>query len=178
VPDALAQPTWSAILATPIGRLRLEVTASHVVRVGWTDAPDRTPAPAAPPLLAEACREVQAYARGKRLAFDLPVAPAGTPFQQRVWALMQAIPYGETMTYGEMAAALGSGARAVGGACGKNPIPVIIPCHRVMGSQGRLTGFSGGEGVATKERLLALERGKTEAGLPLFEGHVLSRKSN
>lgn len=172
MPEAPETRTHSAIIATAIGRMLLVVTASYVVRVGWVDAAERAPAADAPPLLAEACRQVRAYARGERKTFDLPVAPAGTPFQQRVWRRMQQIPYGETLTYGAMAAALDSSPRAVGGACGKNPIPVVIPCHRVMGTNGRLTGFSGGEGVATKQRLLELERarlGPSDGGLPLFD---------
>lgn len=88
---------------------------------------------------------------------DLPLNPAGTPFQRRVWAAMQAIPRGRTRTYGELARDLRSSARAVGMACGANPIPIIIPCHRVTGS-GCLGGYSGGEGPDTKRYLLGLEQ--------------------
>ncbi|MEA2114015.1 MAG: methylated-DNA--[protein]-cysteine S-methyltransferase, partial [Thermodesulfobacteriota bacterium] len=87
----------------------------------------------------------------------LPLSPQGTPFQLAVWELMQQIPYGETRSYGELAAGLGNPnkARAVGGAANKNPLPMVIPCHRVMGANGKLTGFAGG--LATKQFLLSLE---------------------
>lgn len=87
---------------------------------------------------------------------DVPLAPRGTAFQRRVWDALLAIPYGETRTYGELAAALGSSARAVGSAVGKNPVSVIIPCHRVLGAGGSLTGYAGG--LDRKRALLALER--------------------
>ena len=88
--------------------------------------------------------------------FDLPLAPAGTAFEGRVWAAMQAIPYGETRCYGDLAEATGSAPRAVGRACGKNPIPIVVPCHRVLAKTG-LGGYSGDGGLVTKQRLLALE---------------------
>jgi methylated-DNA-[protein]-cysteine S-methyltransferase len=104
------------------------------------------------------------YFAGTRRDFDLPLAPAGTPFQQRVWKALLRIPYGETMSYGELAARIGqrSASRAVGLANGSNPLPIVIPCHRVIGANGTLTGYGGG--LAIKERLLALERGER----PLF----------
>ena len=89
--------------------------------------------------------------------FELPLAPRGTVFEGRVWAAMQAIPYGETRSYGDLAGATGSAPRAVGRACGKNPIPIVIPCHRVLAKAG-LGGYSGDGGLATKQRLLAVER--------------------
>ncbi|MCC6531877.1 MAG: methylated-DNA--[protein]-cysteine S-methyltransferase [Burkholderiales bacterium] len=92
-------------------------------------------------LAREACRQIRAYLRDPRHRFDLPCAPEGTPFQQRVWAAIARIPSGATLTYGELAAAIGSGARAVGGACGSNPIPLIVPCHRVVAAGGGLGGF-------------------------------------
>jgi len=100
---------------------------------------------------------LEAYFDGKLKTFDLPLHPAGTDFQRRVWFAMADIPYGETQTYGELAKTIGGVARAVGGACGKNPIPIILPCHRVMGGGGKLTGFSGGAGVESKIFLLKLE---------------------
>ena len=108
-------------------------------------------------LLAAAARQLSAYFAGSLREFDLPLAPAGTPFRLRVWAAMQSIPYGETMSYGALARALGTAPRAVGGACGANPIPLVIPCHRVVGADGALGGFSGGAGCDTKRHLLALE---------------------
>ena len=109
-------------------------------------------------VLAEAARQLAEYFAGARQDFTLPLAPAGTPFRLRVWAAMQAIPYGRTMSYGALARTLGTAPRAVGGACGANPIPLVIPCHRVVGAGGALGGFSGGAGCDTKRQLLALER--------------------
>jgi methylated-DNA-[protein]-cysteine S-methyltransferase len=99
------------------------------------------------------------YFAAKRQRFDLPLAPAGTPFQQRVWAALLHIPYGQTTSYGEVACRIGkqSASRAVGLANGSNPLPIVIPCHRVIGANGKLTGYGGG--LPIKERLLALERG-------------------
>ena len=107
--------------------------------------------------LAVAARQLAAYFAGARQAFALPLAPQGTPFRLRVWAALQAIPYGETMSYGALAQALGTAPRAIGGACGANPIALVIPCHRVVAAHGALGGFSGGAGCDTKRHLLALE---------------------
>lgn len=106
--------------------------------------------------------QLAAYFAGELQAFDLPLAPQGTPFQQQVWAVLRRIPYGETTTYGAIARELGKppgASRAVGAANGRNPISILVPCHRVIGSTGMLTGYAGG--VPRKERLLALERGDT-----------------
>jgi methylated-DNA-[protein]-cysteine S-methyltransferase len=99
------------------------------------------------------------YFAGTRRQFDLPLAPEGTPFQQRVWRVLLDIPYGQTISYGELAARIGqpSAARAVGLANGSNPLPIVIPCHRVIGAGGKLTGYGGG--LPIKRQLLALERG-------------------
>jgi methylated-DNA-[protein]-cysteine S-methyltransferase len=107
--------------------------------------------------LDEAARQLDRYFARKLKRFDLPLANPGTPFQRRVWAMMRDIPYGETATYGGMAMALGSGPRAVGMACARNPIPIIVPCHRVLGSGGTEGGFSGGRGLPTKRQLLEIE---------------------
>ena len=108
------------------------------------------------PALAAARRWLDAYFAGERpSAADVPLAPRGTAFQRRVWDALLAIPYGETRTYGELAAALGSSPRAVGSAVGKNPVSVIIPCHRVVGADGSLTGYAGG--LDRKCALLELE---------------------
>lgn len=103
--------------------------------------------------------QLAAYFRGELTRFDLPLAPVGTPWQRRVWAGLCEIPYGETISYGELARRIGSpgAARAVGLANGRNPIGIIVPCHRVIGADGRLTGYGGG--LPRKELLLALERG-------------------
>jgi methylated-DNA-[protein]-cysteine S-methyltransferase len=104
--------------------------------------------------------QLEEYFEGERRQFELRLAPEGTPFQQRVWQALLDIPYGETISYGELASRIGqrSASRAVGLANGSNPLPIVIPCHRVIGSNGKLTGYGGG--VAIKERLLALERGE------------------
>lgn len=111
-------------------------------------------------LLKEPARQLTAYFKGALRRFELQVAPHGTPFQQRVWAALQQIPYGETTSYGELARRLGNSkaVRAVGLANGSNPISIVIPCHRVIGSNGALVGYGGG--LATKQALLALERGQ------------------
>jgi methylated-DNA-[protein]-cysteine S-methyltransferase len=111
------------------------------------------------PLLAEAARQLTAYFTRDLKEFDLPLRPEGTPFQQRVWAQLQEIPYGSTASYGDIAAALGlhpGASRAVGAANGRNPIGIVIPCHRVVGAKGSLSGYAGG--VERKHLLLELER--------------------
>ena len=108
-------------------------------------------------LLAIVRNQLTDYFDGKRTKFSLPLAPLGTPFQHRVWRAMCEIPYGEVRSYGELAKTLKTGPRAVGMACARNPLPVIIPCHRVVGANGALTGYSGGDGLATKDFLLNLE---------------------
>lgn len=111
-----------------------------------------------PTPLKEGIRQLRAYFAADLEAFDLPLAPQGTPFQLKVWKLLCEIPYGETISYGELARRAGNpkASRAVGLANGSNPIPIIIPCHRVIGSNGKLTGYGGG--LPIKEKLLALER--------------------
>jgi methylated-DNA-[protein]-cysteine S-methyltransferase len=137
---------------TQFGRLGLEEQDGAIVRVvdGADDTPDS-------PLLQEAAAQMRAYDAGRLQRFDLPLRVVGSAFQQAVCGQMSAIPFGETRTYGEIAKALGQSAQSVGGACGGNPIPIIIPCHRVMGAGGRLTGFSGAGGVETKVALLRHE---------------------
>ena len=109
------------------------------------------------PLLQEAERQMKEYFSGKRKTFSLPLAPDGTQFQKAVWALLQQIPYGETISYGALAKRLDrpKAARAIGGACHRNPIVIVIPCHRVVGVNGHLTGFGGG--IPLKKALLKLE---------------------
>jgi methylated-DNA-[protein]-cysteine S-methyltransferase len=110
------------------------------------------------PVLLETARQLRAYFAGKAAAFDLPLDLAGTDFEKRVWHELLTIPYGETRTYAQIAAALGSpkAVRAVGAANGANPIPIVVPCHRVIGSNGKLVGYGGG--LDLKRRLLDLER--------------------
>lgn len=122
--------------------------------VEWGWVPDQEESP----LLLEARQQLDAYFVGDLTSFNLPLDPVGgTAFQRRVWQAMTSIPYGHTRTYGEVAADLGSSARAVGGACGRNPLPILIPCHRIVGRNGSLGGYTGLEGTDTKKRLLMLE---------------------
>ncbi|MBA2417526.1 MAG: methylated-DNA--[protein]-cysteine S-methyltransferase [Nocardioidaceae bacterium] len=109
-------------------------------------------------VLEDAAAQLQEYFAGERREFDLPLAARGTAFQQRVWAALAEIPYGQTMSYGQVAARLGlvpGASRAIGSANGSNPIPIVVPCHRVIGANGTLTGFGGG--IDRKRTLLALE---------------------
>ncbi len=109
-------------------------------------------------VLVQAAAQLQEYFQGRRKQFTVPLQPVGTEFQQQVWRALTRIPYGTTSTYKELAAAIGKpkASRAVGSACHHNPLPVIIPCHRVIGSSGSLTGYAGG--LALKQQLLTLEQ--------------------
>jgi len=141
----------SLTVTTQFGPLTLWQEDSAIVRLDWDGSgSDETP------VLMEAAQQLRAYDTGELLQFDLPLRVAGSDFQKAVCAQMSAIPFGETVTYGDIAKALGAPAQAVGSACGGNPIPVIIPCHRVIGAKG-LTGFSGKGGVETKVALLRHE---------------------
>ena len=147
---------------SPVGPLTLTARGGRLVRLAFADEGGRD----RDPLLDEAADQLAAYFARRLTRFDLPLAPAGTPFRRRVWAEMARIPHGETRSYGELAAAVGSAPRAVGGACGANPIPIVLPCHRVLAAGGALGGYSGGAGIATKRRLLALENPAFAAGVP------------
>jgi methylated-DNA-[protein]-cysteine S-methyltransferase len=142
----------SLSIPSPVGRLTIEECGDKIVAIRWGEGPGGNGSP----LLAEAARQLAAYFDGRLRDFDLPLAPAGTAFEGRVWTAMREIPYGETRSYGVLAGATGSAPRAVGRACGKNPIPIVIPCHRVL-AKGGLGGYSGEGGLATKQHLLALE---------------------
>jgi methylated-DNA-[protein]-cysteine S-methyltransferase len=137
---------------TPIGPLTILAENEALVAVEWRDrkAHDESA------LLRDAARQLAEYFAGTLKRFDLPLAPAGEPFDQRVWKLMAAIPYGETRRYGELALGLEAEAQAIGVSCGRNPLPIFIPCHRVVAHNG-LGGYSGGKGTETKRRLLVLE---------------------
>ena len=137
--------------------------SGHAVQAGWV----RAEAPFEAPF--EAARaQLDAYFAGTRRAFDLPIAPAGSDFQRRVWSALLTIPYGGVTSYGRLAAAIGrpTGARAVGLANGRNPISILVPCHRVVGADGALVGYGGG--LERKRFLLALEGaiGQDEPRLP------------
>jgi len=141
-------------LHSPLGELTISEEDGAIVALDWGRGRDQAPTP----LLLRAREQLQDYFDRRRDAFDLPLAPAGTAFRRRVWAAMRRIPPGETRSYGDLARQLGSSARAVGQACGENPIPIIIPCHRVVAADGSLGGYSGADGQATKLYLLQLER--------------------
>lgn len=172
----MTEPTAiTKTIESPVGRLSITEAGGTVVRIAWTDDQTGDPAgdpgaqPGESPLLARAAEQLDQYFAGQRRDFDLPLNPAGTPFQRRVWTEMARIPFGATASYGALAREVGSVARAVGGACGANPIPIVIPCHRVVGEGGALGGFSGGAGPATKRTLLELE-GITPREPDLFGG--------
>jgi methylated-DNA-[protein]-cysteine S-methyltransferase len=147
--------------ACPLGTLTLEGDGEHLLRIRLPEeswSPDPTAERRADPApFAAAVHQLDAYFARERCAFDLPLAPSGTAFQRRVWALLQEIPWGTTISYAALARRAGNPAacRAVGAANGRNPLPIVIPCHRVVGSDGRLTGYAGG--LAAKRDLLALE---------------------
>ena len=153
-----------AAFDSPVGRLQVTALDGRITRVRWSEAAAPTDA-GNDPLLAEAGRQLAAYFAGELKAFELPLAPKGSDFQLAVWRIMAGIPYGEVLTYGEVAARTEGCAQAVGSACGANPIPVFIPCHRIVASGGSLGGFSGGGGVETKRKLL-LHEGALPPELP------------
>lgn len=146
----------SLALDSPVGRLVLTARNGALVAVMWAGTGTPEGGDDLEPVLREARAQLAAYFAGRLTRFTLPLAPAGTPFRQRVWAAMADIPYGRTLSYGDIAGALGTAPRAVGGACGANPLPIVIPCHRVVGGTG-LGGYSGAQGLATKNWLLAHE---------------------
>lgn len=145
--------------ATPLGQVFICQEGDYITALGF-DRPAGTET--GTPLLQEAHGQLAAYFAGQRQGFQLPLCPAGSDFQRKVWAQLQKIPYGVTITYGELAQRIGcpKGARAVGAACGKNPIGILIPCHRVVGAGGKLTGFAWG--LERKKFLLELEKSLTE----------------
>ena len=140
-------------LHSPVGDLTISSEDDALVAIDWGWGGDQTRSP----VLQEAKDQLEAYFDGKLKRFKLPLKPAGAEFQRQVWRLMEKIPYGQTRSYGDLAALLGSGARPVGTACGRNPLPIVIPCHRVLAAGGRLGGYSGAGGLDTKSALLELE---------------------
>ena len=145
-------------LPSPVGLLCVTEEDGAITRLDWVGRSERggRSEGGETPLLAAARAQLDAYFAGTRSAFDLPLTPEGSAFQRAVCDAMRAIPFGETRTYGEIAAALGASAQAVGTACGGNPIPILIPCHRVLGAAS-LGGYSGAGGIETKVALLRLE---------------------
>ena len=143
----------SLSINTPVGHLSLVEEQGVLVAIEWGAVADSDDSA----LLLETKNQLNAYFDRRLTEFHLPLSPSGTVYQQQVWAEMSKIPYGRLCTYGDLAVAIGSRPRPVGGACGRNPIPIILPCHRVVGNDGKITGYSGGHGVVTKQQLLRLE---------------------
>lgn len=142
----------SGTIDSPFGPITFTVEEGFVTRVKFEPGEDNFDG--GDPVMAETERQLREYAAAARFSFDLPLAPAFSDFQSQIRRCMIAIPYGEMRTYGELAKELGSASQAVGQACGANPIPIIVPCHRVVASGGKLGGFSGGDGAPTKKKLL------------------------
>ena len=158
---------FNTFMDSPVGRLKLVASDKGLAAVLWeNDSPRRVPLTdlkedANHPVLRKAEQQLREYFAGKRRSFSLPLDMQGTPFQKDVWQALLDIPFGETRSYGELARLLGrpSASRAVGAANGRNPLSIVVPCHRVIGTSGKLTGFAGG--IETKAHLLDLERGDT-----------------
>ena len=139
--------------SSPVGDLTLFEEDGKLISLDWGAVEGGVSSP----LLEEAHRQLDDYFDGHRRSFDLLLAPMGTAFQRKVWRALQDIPYGSVSRYGELARLIDSGPRAVGSACGRNPLPIIIPCHRVIAADGSLGGYSGQDGLETKQFLLTLE---------------------
>ncbi len=152
----------TAYLDSPLGSIELTMQSGYLNGLNFLDEPVKE---AIPQPLEEAAEQLRRYFAGTLKQFNLPIRPEGTPFQLQVWEQLITIPYGEIMTYGEIAARFGmrNGARAVGLANGANPISIIVPCHRVIGAGGKLTGYGGG--LWRKQWLLKLEKDHSPEGL-------------
>ena len=154
------EPQSRIRLETPVGTLVFEANNNAISAIHLATELDAAVPFSAPEgsVLAIAARQMGEYFEGKRTAFSFPMQAKGTAFQQQVWQALNTIPYGETRTYGDIALQVGNpkGARAVGGACNKNPLWIAVPCHRVLGAGGSLTGYAYGTGM--KQTLLALEQ--------------------
>lgn len=151
---------YAAVVSLPGFSLGIRCNEDEITSIDFLE-PRAEVAPRTP-LAKETVRQLRAYARDPRFEFGLPLAPAGTAFQRRVWAGIAAIPSGKTRSYGEIATAIGSGPRAVGNACGANPYPIVVPCHRVVATGSGLGGFArnrGGFLLDVKRWLLMHERG-------------------
>ena len=167
-------PLRSSTIATPVGELTLVASDLGLRAVLWPDdRPERVPlgeidgaGEAAARVLEQTEQQLTEYFAGERTEFDLPLDPVGTGFQKQAWEVLRTIPYGETITYGEQARRLGGAekSRAVGAANGRNPISIVVPCHRVVGSTGSLTGFAGG--IAVKAWLLEHEQTEAQGTYP------------
>ena len=151
--------TYSAKLKMPFAVLGIRTAGGAVTGIEYLPASERSQVPI-DAVAERACRQLERYLADPHFRFTVPLAPTGTPFRRRVWDALATIPVGESRTYGEMARKLATAPRAVGGACGANPIALVIPCHRVVGSQGALGGFMGvtdGDPISIKRWLLTHE---------------------
>ena len=162
MPDGtISVEAFQACLKAPFATLGITATESHVTGIRYLVPSVAAKAPKRNSIAHLACVQIQAYLENPRFAFDLPLRLAGTRHRLAVWEAMQRIPAGETRTYGELARELGSSARAVGGACGANPLPLVVPCHRVIAAGGAIGGFMGsrseGFEIAIKRWLLEHE---------------------
>jgi methylated-DNA-[protein]-cysteine S-methyltransferase len=153
-----ALTTWTTTVDSPVGRLLLTSDGTSLTRLLFAAEPDPSWSTDPCPVLDEAVRQLGEYFAGERRDFDLQLDPVGTPFQLTVWAALRDIPYAETINYGQLAGRVGNpnSSRAVGLANGRNPISIVVPCHRVIGANGSLTGYGGG--LDRKRTLLELER--------------------
>lgn len=140
-------------LHTPIGELSLAEEQGFIVSLDWGWGSIQDPSP----VLEETKKQLIAYFKGELREFDVPLKPQGSSYRQKVWKALQSIPFGETRSYKDIASVAGGSPRSIGGANARNPIPILIPCHRVVSYQG-LGGYSGGDGIETKKYLLNLER--------------------
>ena len=161
---------YTAIYQSPIGLIEMAATEAAIKSLDFVEpgAAHSTDEALMPAVLNEGLVQLEAYFKGEQREFSLPLEPGGTPFQQRVWAQLRSVPFGKTASYLEIALAVGNGkaVRAVGAANGRNPISIIIPCHRVIGTNGKLTGYGGG--LWRKEWLLNHEGRQPHPQLALF----------
>jgi methylated-DNA-[protein]-cysteine S-methyltransferase len=152
--------THQHTMASPVGTITLEADNDQLISLSIS-ARDALSGDSSSthPVLAAAAAQLREYFAGERIEFDLPMSPRGTSFQKAIWAELEKIPYGAVTSYGELGqrAGVGKAARAVGGAVGANPLPIVIPCHRVLSATHAITGYSGGAGIPTKKTLLDLE---------------------
>ncbi|MPZ78711.1 MAG: methylated-DNA--[protein]-cysteine S-methyltransferase [Deltaproteobacteria bacterium] len=165
-------------MKSPVGKLKLVASANALLAVLWEqERPNRVKLATLKldpqqPILIETERQLREYFAGTRNEFDLPLEPAGSEFQKKVWRALREIPFGQTRSYLDLAKSVGSAkaVRAVGAANGKNPLSIVVPCHRVVGANGALTGFAGG--LEVKAKLLALEACHSFFREPLGENHA------
>lgn len=159
---AKQEPIFLTQLDSPIGSLTIEASEKGLteIRLPNTSTQRKTKNQATNLMLRDALAQLKAYFHGELKSFTLPLFPRGTDFQQRVWQQVQTVTYGETVSYAQIAKAIGkpTASRAVGMAVGRNPLPIVVPCHRIIGSNGSLTGFAGG--LETKRWLLTHEAGR------------------